>query len=969
MIEELRLALMGGLQLTLGANDLTQLLPVKAQALLCYLAMSGHSRARQELVGQFWGDSPEAKARGSLRVALTKMRQQNLAPYLIGAREAVTFNRQRAYWLDVEAFENCLERGRAAGAAARPELLRQAVDLYRGDFLDGFNPDDALGFEEWMLAQRERLRRLALSALDELVHYYVAQEAYDPGIEYANRLLVLDPWRESAHRQLMWLLARTGRRGAALAQYETCRDLLLSELGLEPGEETEELYEKIRAMELTPARSTRPLPPLTPPQKDVDAAPFQAPAEVVYFMGREGEAARLRAALTGVAGRRIYAIVGTGGVGKTSLAIHLAHVLRGDFPDGVLWAEAGADPMVIAENWAQVYGYDLKGLSHFDERMAALRDLLAQKQALLVFDDVTVAARIRPLLPEGDRCAVLLTTRNAGLAYALDARPIDLKELAPQYGRLLLAQWIGDERAGRDEAAVSEICQLLQNLPLALAIAGGYLSHRPQRSLADFARQLQDETGRLDLELGDRQVRASFAISWQALDDTQRRIFSLLAVFEGRSFTAKALAAVAGMPLFYAQERLYDLVNLSLVSAEGNHRYRQHALLADFAHEQLGEDPEAYGRMARYFLVYATKHQRDYNALRPEWENLSAGIRVAHELRLWQTVIDYTEALRPAWFARGRFTGAREAYQWAHRAAMNLEDGQALANCAFHWGRACMEQGDHDEASQLLTQSLELYGEVDELRGVARVQYDLARIALERAQYEDAQQHLLASRRLWEQLGDRAGIAETLYRQARLYHRHGTNEEARQLSQQALSMQEQESDTLGMIRTLRLLVFITVMLGDYDAAGQNGQRALSLAESIQDRGEVAMALYALAEVYRCQGDLVAARGHADRSLELLKRMGDRRSQAQVLFQICLIYKATGDYKVALEVAHYSLDLFRSLGDTLYEAYALGHIGDCFLKLEQPESACASWKEALVIARKLQHTHVVDKLNERLAQCH
>ncbi|HEX6385264.1 MAG TPA: BTAD domain-containing putative transcriptional regulator, partial [Anaerolineae bacterium] len=392
MSEELRLALMGGLQLTLGATDLTHHLPVKAQALLCYLALNSHTHSRQELVGYFWGESPEEKARVSLRVLLSKVRQHNLEPYLVITRETVTFNRQAAYWLDVEAFENCLERGRDADPAARQELLRQAVDLYRGDFLDGFNPDDALGFEEWMLAQRERLRQLALSALDELVQRYIQQETYEPGIEYARRLLALDPWHEGAHRQLMWLLARTGQRGAAIAQYEICRDVLMNELGLEPGEETKELYEKIRAMELTPARSTRPLPPVTAAE-DEDAAPFQAPARVVHFMNREREVARYRAALTGVEGRKVYGTTGMGGVGKTSLAIHVAHALRDDFSDGVLWADAASsDPMVIAENWAQAYGYDFTGLSHFEERMAALRALLEDKQALLILDDVTVAS-------------------------------------------------------------------------------------------------------------------------------------------------------------------------------------------------------------------------------------------------------------------------------------------------------------------------------------------------------------------------------------------------------------------------------------------------------------------------------------------------------------------------------------------------------------------------------------------------
>ena len=968
MSKELRLALMGGLQLTLAANDLTQLLPVKAQALLCYLAMSGHSRARQELVGQFWGESPEERARASLRVALTKMRQQGLAPYLIGAREAITFNRQRAYWLDVEAFENCLERGRARAAAARPELLRQAVDLYRGDFLDGFNPDDALGFEEWMLAQRERLRRLALSALDELVHYYVEQEAYDPGIEYANRLLVLDPWRESAHRQLMWLLARTGRRGAALAQYETCRDVLLSELGLEPSEETEELYEKIRAMELTPARSTRPLPPLAVSEAGVAAVPFQAPAKVVHFINREGEVARFRTALTGVEGRRVYGTTGMGGVGKSALAVHLAHIMRDDFSDGVLWADAArSDPMAIAENWAQAYGYDFTGLSHFEERMAALRALLAQKQALLILDDVAVAARVRPLLPEGDRCAVLLTTRNAGLAYALDARLIDLKELTPPYGRRLLAQLIGEERASADETAVATICRLLQNLPLALTIVGAYLNFRPHRPLADFARQLQDESNRLNLELVDRQVRASFAVSWQALDETQRRVFSLLAVFEGRSFTAKALAAVAEIPRFYAQERLYALVNLSLLNVEGEDRYRQHTLLADFAHEQLGEDREAYGRMARYFLKYATEHSRNYDALRPEWENLSAGIRVAHQLQLWQVIIDYSDVLRQAWFARGRYTEAREAFLRVHKAAVALKDNPSLADCLLHWGYACIEQNEYDEAKELLSAGLAFYRDLNDQSGEATILYQLARIALEQTDYSEAEQLLLKSRHLREQLHDVRGIAETIYRQAWLHYQRSEYDEARQLAERALDMQATAEDKLGSVRTLRLLAIVLLQVEEkqHDLAEKCCQSALELCKELQDQAELAMSLQAYSSVHRARGKLPLARDYAEESLNLLKNMGDRRTQAISLFRLCQIYYDMKAYKAALENGYQSLDLCQELKDHLGTAFVCQLLGDLLSTAERHEHAVEMWDRAMTIAQKLQHAQLIRELRERL----
>lgn len=968
--QELRFYFMGGIRIMLGDEDITLQLSTKSQALLCYLALTGQVYSRQVIAGLFWGEKPEEDARRSLRVNLTQMRQL-LDPYLIITRHALAFNRQSSYWLDVEAFEHYIERGRRADGTADITLLREAAALYQGGFLHGFDARDARPFEEWMQAQYARLHQMALNALDILVEDCIVQEAYDLGIEYANQLLALDNWRETAHRQLMWLLARSGQRNAALAQYDTCKQILAKELQVEPMAETTTLYHEIRQMQWVQRETARPLPPL--PQKiAVEATPFQAPPPVSYFLGREAELTYVRQLLAGPSATNVYAVTGMGGVGKTSLAIHLAHALRDDFPDGVLWAHAATDePMAIAENWAAAYGYDFSSLPDLDSRARAVRTLLTEKRVLVVLDDVTSAARIRPLLPTTGSCTILLTTRNLDLATALGAHPLPLKELSPTDGRQLLTRIIGAQRVEQDETATVAIGRLLHNLPLALTIAARYLASRPRRRLADFAAQLQHEANRLDLKLEDRAVRASFAISWQALDDTQRRIFSLLAVFAGRAFTADALAAIAAMDRFTAQDRLDALVTLSLLSEEGERHYRQHPLLADFAGEHLGvnenEELAAYRRMVDYFLTYAIEYQRDYHALQPEWENLSAAIQTAHRLRLWSTVIEYTRVLCEAWFARGRFSAARQAYTWAHEAAMALEDETAFADNLLYWGRACMEQSDFDEAQHRLRESLAFYEELENQAGIASAHCDLARIALDRGDYKEAENSLAISHRLREQLGDRAGVAETIYRQSRLAHSQGRYEESKQLGQQALTIQAEIPDKPGMVRTLRHLVFTVAELGEYELAAGYAQRSLSLAEELHDQGEKAMALYGIAWVSMLQGNLDVALQQAEQSLDLLKRMGDRRSQALVLYTMSLVRKRSQEYEAALEVGQRSLLLFQDFQDTLYVAFTLTHIGDFLYRLEKPDKARIRWSEAHEIAQNLNHNQLITHLRERLQE--
>lgn len=979
--DELKLFLLGGLQIRHGRlGDLTPDLArsKKAQAILCYLALKTHTHYRRDLAGKFWGDKSERLAQGSLRVAINLLKSAGLEPYLVVTNNTISFDLDSAYWCDAEAFDRLLARYHRGDDAGDVYLLRQAVDLYRGEFLDGFTLGDTPDFDDWVVVQRQHWRELALTALDELVDRLSAAGQYAEGITYASRQLTIDPLREPTHRQLMWLLARNGQRQAALEQYEKCREWLLLQLGEEPEEETTAVYEAIKS---APHSSTRPLPlPSLFLPTDTTNPPFQAPPLTPHFVGRSqaltGLEAALRAPAAGAGSQTPprWGIVGMGGVGKTTLAVHLAHRLRPYFPDGVLWATAVSDdPMQIAETWATALGYDFAGQGTLAERSAALRAMLSEKKALLVVDDVTLAAPIKLLLPENGACAILLTGRREDALRSLDATLMPLPELAPGDGRQLLAHQIGADRAAANAPAVAEICDLLQNLPLAVALAGGYLNYRPNRPLTTFVTQLRQETSRLSLDHENREVRATLAISWQGLDESQRHVFRHLGVLNGRTFTPEAAAAVAEMALYPTLDRLDELVRLSLLTPlpGGGEwaRYRQHALLADFAREQLGNEDArqaADGRMAAYFLAFATAHRQDFAALRPEWANLDAGLAAAYRGQLWAMVLEYTAVLQPAWFARGRYTFARQAFAWAEQAAMMLEDDTAVADAWLYSGMACMEQGDFDEAWQKLTQSLAQYRELKHHQGVTAVQRNLARIALDRASYDDVSTLLAESLHLSQTvLADEVITAELLYLQARLAHRQADNATAWSLAQQAEARQTRSGDRRGLIRTLRLQTFIAIANRDLETAREVNGRALTLAEELNDINELAMAHRGMAQIHWRTGDLAAARQAADFSMALLKKIGDRKSQALVQFQYLLIHKAAGAYQAALAQAALCLPVFEELGYKQNIMFVCFHAGDCLEALGNVPGACQNWRRALSLAEELHLPGWIHDLQERL----
>lgn len=964
----LTLTLLGRPQIAVDGQPV-ELKSQKAQALFFYLVMTRQIYSRQSLAGLLWSDLDEAAARRNLRVEWFKLREV-VEPFLAGTRETIGLNRQSNYTLDVERFEHCLHGHEPTFAE-----LQEVVALYQGEFLEDFHVRDAPLFEEWVTTERERLSQMARQAMLRLVEHYIQQQAFDRGIEAVNQLLKREPWLEEAHQQMMRLLAHNGQRSAALAYYESASRILDDEFGVPPSDETNALYDQIESgffeRESTPlAPRVSTLTPTPLPPSVVRTPPFQAPAPQLHFVGRGDELTLLRQQLVMTSANRTVALVGMGGVGKTTVATQLAHDLREQFSDGVLWAYiAGSDPLDILGSWAQALGYDFSGLSDVENRAAALRGVLAEKQLLFVLDDVRSVARARPLFVGGSNSATLLTTRDLDIAAAFHAHAYPLAEMTPQDGEQLLVRILGEERVNAEVEAARQICTLLQNLPLAVEIAAQRLRSRPRRRLVDMAERLHDMQERLDLAISDRAVRTSFTVSWESLDQEQQWVFALLGLFGGRSFAVPAIAYLAELDPYTAEDRLFTLMALSLlteeeVAAGDLPRYRQHPLLADFAGEQLGDDKIAQLRLVHYYLAFAQEQRTNYAALQPEWENLIAGLQTAHSLDEWQLVLDYADALTDAWFTRARYTEAREAYALVKEAAEALGDEQALAECLLRWGRACVEQNDLFEAREFLLKSQSLFTDLDNRSGQAEVEYYLARLCLEQGEHQNAMRLLASSRAMREELGDTIGIASVYYQQAFLNYLQGRWTDAQSLCIQALGMYEIVKYEVGIVPALRLLADIALELVEYERAVEYCQRALNLCEKLQDQGELTATYYSMAVVARVHGNISAAEGYAKKALNLSRLIGNRLFQALALHELSRIHAQSLSPSQALPLAVESLQLLSDLEDSFNQVYLLRHLGDLHKDIGDNNKSIIYWSEGFEIAQRTEHP-LVNELYQRI----
>ena len=312
MAVPLEFTLLGQMRITYDSKLVTGFVSNKAQALLCYLALTGQPHPRDDLAALLWSDMPETEAKANLRVVLCNLRQL-LPDYIHVDRKTVVFNPQDACSIDATAFQARLQQYDPAHEATIT-ALHTAVNLYQGDLLHGLQPRGALLFEEWLLLQREHLRQQVMQSYYTLAAHHMGRAEYAEALQHTTRLIKMEPWHEEAHRQAMLLFTLSGQRSLALAQYKTCQQILHQELGVEPEEETVALYQRIKAGTMSVTAAVKPLAASWPePASSLPLLPFVGRGDEFAWLMGQSEVVR-----AGNGGLTL--LQGAAGSGKTYLA-------------------------------------------------------------------------------------------------------------------------------------------------------------------------------------------------------------------------------------------------------------------------------------------------------------------------------------------------------------------------------------------------------------------------------------------------------------------------------------------------------------------------------------------------------------------------------------------------------------------------------------------------------------------------
>lgn len=926
--------------MTLDNHPITYFPTDKARALLVYLAVERDRPHRREaLAALLWPDQPDARARQNFRQALSHLRQalgdeSDGVPFLLVENNNVQLNPAADVRLDVAEFSGLANAGknhkhhspdRCLPCLRRMEAM---LGLYHGEFLAGFMPADSRLFEEWALLKREWLHIRAVESLSSLAAFYERMGDLEKACDTLQQQVQLEPWREEAHHQLIRLLARSGKRSVALAQYETCRRIMQTEFGAEPAEETRQFAEQIKAGQYS-SFSPRPVAPSLP----ISSTPF---------IGRKAELEEI-GELLAKPECRLVTIAGTGGIGKTRLALQLVEEHRGIYPDGEFWVALSSitEPDMVVPAIAQALHFSLFGK---ESPQSQLLNFLRQKKLLLALDNTEhlhdLPDLLSTLLHEAPGVTLLVTSRTRlalqeewvysleGLPYPSTQQAAVPLNQAPQFDSVsFILQHIQrirrDYVPGADElGSLIEICRLVEGMPLALELAAPLIAESSSTALAHELTTGLDvlHTTMHNAPERQRSLRAVQEQSWESISESEHLLFAQLAVFRG-SFSGQAVNQITGDQALF----LPSLVTKSLVRSLAGGRYQLHGLLRQFAAEKLAtafKDREslATGRHAAYYAHLLAENENALKGAGQEEALNTIALEIGNLRQAWKWAAQTQELdiLRLAHESLYLFFTLRSWYQegaasFANAAAAVGDKDLLLLGELLTRQARCLEfTAPAAEATDLYERSLALFRKLGANRKSALPLYGLGYMAYLRGEYDTARRFLLESLRQSEAAGDRWGMANAL-------------------STLCLSLQRQ---------------------GEFDQALDYGRQSLATRRELGDRRGIASSQNNLGLLYCALGNYADAESALIESLAICREIGHTVGAANALTSLCLAARGGGNLPKAIQYQQKSLQLFQEIGDMWGVALALSNLGQLVLESGRAPEARQLLQDAVARYRQL-----------------
>ncbi|MCB0131149.1 MAG: tetratricopeptide repeat protein, partial [Caldilineaceae bacterium] len=931
-----------------------------------------------------WPDYETSQAKRNLRGALYHLRTA-IDDFLLISRQTAAIHPTAQVTVDALQFATLLRQAADNEHTLDIALLEEAVPLHQGDFLEGFHVLDAEPFDEWMIGERGRFNHLAIQALNELVVHCANQNRLLRGMDHASHLLRLDPLHEETYRNLMMMLALDGQSSQALARFQEFNNLIWTELGVEPSPVTRQLAERIEAGEFT-GQSIQISAPPTRRQ-------FNLPSEVAVFVDRVEIHAQVVDALLQDRSR-LVTVTGVGGMGKSRLAVRVAHTIlqkvatsvpdNVDTPirlDGIAFVHlAGIEPGIqsdlhIATAIAGALEIPLTGTdSPVDQLLRALSD----RRLLLVLDNfeqlIPAAHFLAALLQAAPDVQLLVTSRSrlnlrGEKVFALDGLPTPSmpprgEETKPaqltQYPSTELFLHIAASASPlftveeREAEAVVQICRLLHGLPLGIELAATWTRVLDVHEIAGELRQNLDFlTGAMpDLPERHRSLRAVFDQSWRLLSADEQEVLQALAVFRG-GFTREAAQTVTGASLL----TLASLMDKSLVRREESGesdgqtatRLMIVEVLRQYAEEKLSATKQSrtvHRCHAAYFGDYIFQRQAALESgdqptaleqMAVELENIRAAVR-------WITTHFRSEPQVALGIIR---QGANGLFNFLDIRGMFAE-GAAIFGAAA-------DAADEIAADEMATDEMATDDAAPNLRLRAALQARAGWFAFHLGRLTEADSRLTTSLGLAEAAGAPTELVFSLNYLGALKRHLGELNDATALLTRALVIADAEGDSFGASIALNTLGQVASLRGDDQQAIALLHRSLSHKRRIGDRRGMIYSLTYLGRIAEEKEEYADARGFYSESLQISHELEDPRGIALSQQNLANAALAQGQFSGARRLFQSALAIYRTIGSPADAALMHTHLGEIAAAQHDLTGAAHALGDALDLTAYLPST--------------
>jgi predicted ATPase/DNA-binding SARP family transcriptional activator len=874
----------------------------KRHQLLAYLAYQQDWVSREYLAYLFYPDTSTEQGRHNLRNVLRRMQS-------VKWLEGLETNRDYLRWqveTDVMQFNKALEN----------DALEEALSLYKGSLLQGLESGDNNEFVNWLEAERTKLHSKWRNAVLQYAEQLSTLGHYSKSAEVLGKLLETDNLDEEALKSYMTIMAQAGKTFEALEAYKGFQNRLQDELGLEPTSSTEQLATNIRTGTLVLEAK-----PVTSSVAVAERPERFLPVPAQAIIGRELE-------LSSIIHRfseencRLVTLLGTGGVGKTRLALEAAHELEKQYKDGVFFivldsvTSASAIPLKIAET--------LELDPHTENVAKRVIDGIGDEEILLILDnfehlldDTTFISNLLRYCP---KLHLLVTSRERlnleeewllplqGLSYAKESSSLeeavtsDAVNLFVQRAKRVQPHFSLTEETLND---VLEICRLVDGTPLGLELAAVWVRAMTPKEIARDITYCLDFLRSDSRNLPKRQqsIRAVFDHSWKLLTAKEQDVLRKLSIFQG-GFEREAANSVAGAPVAV----LAALLDKSLLEVDNTGRYRFHPLLQQYAREELSklsdEETDTKKRHASYYwnFVESIKGNRiaqlqpqTLSRLETELGNLRSALDWGIANNDTAFALKFCSNLGAFWFRRGYFSEGR-TYCKAALALPQTPPDEPRARVLLYAGSLANRQGDYQEAKTFFEASLELSKNLNLQHGIASIYHNLGGLA----------------------------------------YRQGDFTLAKRYYQKTLEMDRRAGDQYRLAYSLLSLGITMNVLGETEEAEPFILESLKLARSLNYGSLIAGGLCELGRTREQQGQWQEARRLYEESLGISRDFKDVYNQAHTLHRVGILAFKEGDYTNAFLHAEESLSLFTQQNERHYIAFVQHLMAMTLLKLGKPK---------------------------------